>query len=195
MTTAQRPPAALPPQGGTVADEVGPAGSGDPHGRLGVLELLFGVALPVVCLWMDPGVFATSDEMAFGSDPVFPHAHAAAWVFVLLEAGALVLYAARRTWPPAAHAFFGGLFLVGTLAAFGIGVIFLPLTALAIVTAHVRGLQGMVPLAMAVVLLRRGVGALGCGDVTRGRVAPLALLLGMAVAAGLPLAVWCAGAS
>ena len=63
--------------------------------RLGGLEITFGVALPLLCLLLDPCVFTMTQQplLGLGPDPFFPHWRAAAWAFVLVECGALVAYA------------------------------------------------------------------------------------------------------
>lgn len=158
------------------------------------VEILFGIALPLVCLLADPCVFKTTANPIFGlgPDPFFPHWHAAAWGFVLVECGALVAYALWRPRRDVWHALCGGLFLVGALSAFALGVVLAPF-ALAGTALMGIGLLGLVPFITAIVFLYRGLRAFGRGRVWRGRLAPLAVLVGMCVGIGVPVGAWGTG--
>ncbi len=162
--------------------------------RLGGLEITFGIVLPIVCLLLDPCVFKTADQPIFGlgPDPTFPHWRAAAWAFVLLECGALVAYAVWQPRKQIWHALFGGLFLIGALSAFGIAVVLAPLSLIGTFVMGI-GLFGLVPFFTSAVFLYRGLRAFGRGRVWRGKLAPLAVLVGMCVGVGVPVGLWGAG--
>lgn len=112
-------------------------------------DVVFGVALPVVCLVADPGIFRSGGLMT----PMLGGYAAAAYALILPAMGVLAAWLAWRK---------GALFLAGPLlvcgaVALGIGVVLLPLSlALSLVGI---GLLGLVPLGTAVTFLRNGVRA------------------------------------
>lgn len=162
-------------------------------GRLGGLEITFGIVLPFVCLVLDPCVFHANEPFfGFGPDPTFPHWRAAAWAFVLLECGALVAYALWRPRKQIWHALFGGLFLVGALSAFALAVVLAPLALIGTLVWGI-GIFGLVPFFTSAVFLYRGLNAFGRGRVWRGKLAPLAVLVGMCVGVGVPVGLWGTG--
>ncbi len=165
----------------------------DAH-RLGPIEIAFGIVGPVLCLLVDPCVFKTAADpiLGLGPDPTFPHWRAAAWAFTLLQCGALLAYVFVKPRRAVWHALFGGLFLLGALVAFGIGVVLAPMSLIGTLFMGI-GLLGFIPFVTAIVFLRRGLHAIGRGRVWRGRLAPLAVLVGMAVGLGTPVGTWGAG--
>ena len=163
-------------------------------GRLGGLEITFGIVLPLFCLLLDPCVFKVTDRpiIGLGPDPTFPHWRAAAWAFVLVQCGALITYALWRPRKQIWHALFGGLFLIGALSAFALAVVLAPLALIGTLFMGI-GIFGLVPFFTSAVFLYRGLNAFGRGRVWRGKLAPLAVLVGMCVGLGVPVGLWGAG--
>jgi hypothetical protein len=106
------------------------------------LDVLAGVALPILCFALDPFAFKTS-RLSLGGEPAFGSWQAAAYLFVAIEIVVLVVYLVRAPEGPRANAAAAGFLWAGGLAALGAGAFLLPL---ALMTLFIGiGLLGLVP--------------------------------------------------
>lgn len=153
-----------------------------PARRRTAFDVIFGIALPAVCLLLDPGVFRRSP----GWDPMplrFQGHAIAAYTSIL--PGALLL-AAWLGWKRA-PLFFAGPLLFGGLVALAIGVVLLPISLPAAIV--LIGLLGLVPFGTALAFFRNGIRAFqaACAGRSPWVVAAVTLTMGAATGA-LPVA-------
>ena len=147
-------------------------------------DVIFGIAMPAVCLLLDPGVFRRGmlrDAMV-SQLPLQGHAIAA---YTSIVPGILLL-AAWLGWKRAPLLFAGPL-LFGGLVALSIGVALLPLSLPASIV--LIGLLGLVPFGTALAFFRNGIRAFRAASTHRSHwiVGAVALAMG-SVTAALPVA-------
>jgi len=125
-----------------------------------LVDLLFGVAAPILCLWFDPLVFRTS--MMCG--PYLNNMQI--FAYVTIPVGVVfflfnLFYPLQRS--PVYQAVLGCLMVFGSMFALAIGLILLPLSILAILAVRWEGLLCLIPFLTAFVFFRAGLRALRSG--------------------------------
>lgn len=145
-----------------------------------VFDVMLGVVLPVVCLFMDPGIFrwdglpGTSRLTHFG---LF------AYLEIALCMAALIFYLATRR----ASLFLAGMLYAGALFALAVGIIILPLTIVGLFM--LIGIFGLTPFFTGFVFLQN---ARRCWNLSSRKAFPAAILVSVSAAAMtviVPLAV------
>lgn len=116
-------------------------------------DYLFGIILPVVCVVFDPLVFKgrISKGALLGSSKPFAYILSFISIMSLL---AFILWGRKLGW---FNGFLTGLFAVGAVVSFAVGIILLPLSLLGIF--FVIGILGFTPLFAAFVYFRNAVRA------------------------------------
>ena len=107
-------------------------------------DWLFGVLLPIACFVFDPIVFSSKEFL--GNYKTF--AYVLSFVSVMAMS-AWLIWGAQLKW---LNALLAGLFIVGSIVSFGIGVIIFPISLLGLI--FLIGALGFTPLFSAVVFLR-----------------------------------------
>lgn len=149
-----------------------------------VFDVVFGLLMPLICFYLDPGIVRGARSAPFGEFSIFIYA------FSGLAIIALFIWLAFGPRLLSSNAIFGGVLLAGATISFSIGVMILPLTLIGIL--FVIGLLGLVPFVTGFVYLRNGVRAIGPGRPATFRVSRVATVVFAAVIAiGLPgVAQW-----
>lgn len=117
-----------------------------------VFDWCFGVILPVVCFVADPIVFK---GYGMGKGAVLGYLKPFAYLlsFTLVMAlSARLIWTNKLKW---SNSFFSGLFAVGAIISFGVGIVLLPFSILGL--AFVVGILGFTPLFSGFVYLRNSV--------------------------------------
>lgn len=118
-------------------------------------DWIFGVVLPVICFTFDPIVFK---GYGLGKGAILgdykPLAYLLSFVSIMAMS-AMLIWGAKLKWM---NAFLAGLFIVGSIISFGIGVILLPFSLLGLIVFV--GVLGFTPLFSSVVYIRNAVRAL-----------------------------------
>jgi len=117
-----------------------------------VFDLVFGVLMPVLCFYMDPGIIRGDFPVSFRECSVFIYALSALAII------ALVIWLSIGPRRPSVNAIFGGVLLAGAMCSFSIGILILPMTLIGILI--VIGLLGLVPFVTAFVYLRNALKAI-----------------------------------
>lgn len=135
-----------------------------------VFDLFFGVAAPILCVLMDPGVFRWGGLPGTSRLTHFQ-------VFAYLEIGiciaALSFYLLTRR----ASAFLAGILFVGSVFSFAVGIIILPLTLMGILV--LIGVLGLTPFFTSYVFLRN---ARRCWSQSVQKRVPTAIITAMSAA-------------
>jgi hypothetical protein len=111
-----------------------------------VFDVFFGAVMPVVCLFMDPGIFR------WGSLPGtsrLTHFGLFAYLEIALCIAALIFYLVRRR----ASAFLSGMLYAGMLFSVAVGITILPLTLAGLFM--LIGVLGLTPFFTGFVFLER----------------------------------------
>ena len=116
-------------------------------------DWLFGVILPVICFVFDPIVFKNNGIGATLLGNYKPFAYLLSFVSVMAMS-AWLIWGAKLKW---LNAFLAGLFAVGGIISFGIGVILFPFSLIGLII--LIGVLGFTPLLSAIVFLRNAVRA------------------------------------
>jgi len=142
-------------------------------------DVVFGIVMPVICFYLDPGIVQGPLSYYLPGASVFIYPFS----FLAILTLALWLVFGRRV--KSSSGVFGGILLSGAICSFIIGVAILPLTLIAIF--WLIGLLGFVPLLTAFVYLRNGVRAVNRGN-SLLRKTPLAasIILSALLVTGLP---------
>lgn len=153
--------------------------------RQTIFDVLFGIALPILCFIFDPIVFRGNfmAGMALFGKLQFP---AYAMAFIEISALTLWLCAGKRLGHYAVA--IGGFLYAGALISLVIGVVLFPLSLLGLLFGI--GLLGFTPFLTSIVFWRNGRRAISLhpGGVN-GRRSLVALALGLMFVAGVPLAI------
>jgi hypothetical protein len=153
-----------------------------------IFDIIFGVAMPVLCFLLDPGIIGKGllSPGSFLFRPIYPYNF---FVYALSAMAILSLaawlFAGRRLgkW----SSFFVGVFLPGAMLSFAIGCFIFPLTLMGLVA--LIGLLGLTPFFTAFVYLRNGVRAMRASRASSRRSQIIATaLLGAVVIAGISTA-------
>jgi hypothetical protein len=112
-------------------------------------DWLFGVIMPIVCFVFDPIVFTNvtylGNYKAFGYTLSF---------ISIMAMSAWLIWGAKLKW---LNAILAGLFIVGSVVAFGIGIIIFPISLIGLI--FLIGALGFTPLFTTIVFLRNSVRA------------------------------------
>lgn len=111
-------------------------------------DILFGILMPLLCFYLDPGILNGGFRTAVSEASIFIYAFSAIAIFTL----AIWLVFGYRL--RATRAIFGGVLLAGSVCSFSIGIMILPLTLLGIL--FLIGLLGFVPFLTGFVYFRNG---------------------------------------
>jgi hypothetical protein len=145
-----------------------------PSHRQTAFDIAFGIAMPLICLYFDPGIFRRPVGNAELGPYVIVAGVAIALGFVSLT-GWLVL-----RWPAALLA---GCLSGGGIFALLLGIVLLPMSVLGVF--FVIGILGFTPLATAFVFFRNAVRAYYAAHLSKPAVASL-VTLGLVVTCGGP---------
>ncbi len=116
-------------------------------------DWIFGVILPVICFVCDPGIFKGYDFGFALLGTIKPFAYLLSYVSVMMMA-AWLIWGTKLKW---LNAFLAGLFLIGGIVSFGIGLILLPFSLLGLII--LIGVLGFTPLFASVVYFRNALRA------------------------------------
>lgn len=148
-------------------------------GRRPTFDILFGIALPLVCFVADPGILR--GDMALGP-PMLRSVAAGIYVFIVPAMLLLAIWLAFRR----GAILLAGPLLAGGVVALGIGVVLLPMSLL--MSLALIGLLGLVPLGTALAFFRNGLAALRAARATAAPVLVGVVATVLAFAAlGLPV--------
>ena len=135
-----------------------------------VFDVFFGAVLPVVCLWMDPGVFRGG---GLPGTSRITHFALFAYVEIALCIAALAFYLVTRR----ASLFLAGILYAGMLFSLAVGIMILPLTIVGLFM--VIGVLGLTPFFTGFVFLRN---ARRCWYRSSGKVFPIGILVSASAA-------------
>lgn len=153
-------------------------------GRFVALILIGGIVLPLVCLIVDPVVFNPSGVGILREYALFAYALIA--FEILAVSGWLAMYQRLGGW----NAIAAGIFFVGKLFCVALGLVLLPLSIVGLLA--LIGILGFTPFLSAYAFFRvseRAVALTIAAGQKPGRFVAY-VLVGIALAQGLPLAVW-----
>jgi hypothetical protein len=154
-----------------------------------IFDVIFGIAMPVLCFLLDPGIIKGQGDLPFVA---FSLSHYSPFIYSLTALAiptlGLWLGIGKRT--RALGALISGVLLAGAMCSFFIGVAILPLSALALMA--VIGALGFTPLVTGLVYLRNAIRSNSWSRVHATRSRTLrALVLGFTIAVAAPgLANW-----
>lgn len=118
-------------------------------------DLIFGVALPIVCFIFDPFVFSGFNGV--GGDGLLESFQAFTYIVAALEIVTLLLWLVAREklgeWATAA----GGMLLAGALFCYAVGFVLLPFSVIGLI--FIIGALGFTPFLTGFVYLRNGARA------------------------------------
>lgn len=124
----------------------------EPTKKQRIFDWMFGVVLPVICFVADPILFkgyGLGKGAIMGS--VKPFAYLLSFTLVMILSANLI-WNERLKW---IKPFLSGLFVIGAIISFGIGIILLPLSLIGL--AFVIGILGFTPLFSGFVYLRNSI--------------------------------------
>jgi hypothetical protein len=148
-----------------------------------VFDVTFGVLMPIICFYLDPGIIGISISEMSWMPPVSHDSFLRLNVLVYTLSGLAIL--TLSVWLTIGHrakssgGIFGGILLAGAVTSFVIGVVILPLTIMGLL--FIIGILGFVPFITAFVYLRNGVKAIRRGSSALSRSALIAAILSSAV--------------
>jgi hypothetical protein len=147
-------------------------------------DWIFGVFLPAICFFFDPAIFKGN---AFGSALLGnykPFAYILCY-FSLFAMSAWLGIGEKSKW---VSAIFGGLFLLGGIISFIIGVILIPFSLLGLII--IVGILGFTPLLTSIVYLRNSIRAFQSAELILESKKLIGLYVGTAVLSLIiPLAI------
>ena len=145
-----------------------------------IVDLLGGVVLPVLCVVYDPIIFRGSGGGPLGGlQPL-------AYLIILFQMCVLLVWLIGYPWLGRGSAVFAGILWVGSVTAFGIGGITLPLSLLGLLAAFI-GLLGFTPFLTGIVFGRNAAQADRRARVAGGRaLASWLTFLGAMLAVAIP---------
>ena len=147
-----------------------------------VFDVTFGVLMPIICFYLDPGIISRS---SLGTIPIpLTYDSFLGWN-LLIYALSILAILSLSLWLSIGHrakasgAIFGGTLLMGATASFVIGIVILPLTLIGLL--FIIGILGFVPFVTAFVYLRNGVKAIRQGGLALSRSALIGTVVSSAV--------------
>ena len=141
-------------------------------------DWMFGVIMPVVCIFFDPAFFsARHGSPMLGAVQPFTYALSFTGILAMM---AWLIWGKRLKW---LNALFAGLFLVCGVVALAIGVFMLPYSLLGLIV--LIGALGFTPLFTGVIYLRNGVRAVGAAEPFLARKILIYTILLSALASGV----------
>ena len=142
-------------------------------------DIIFGILLPLLCFYLDPGIIRGGLPTPLGQLSIFIYS------FSGLAILALLLWFAFGHRMRSSSPIIGGVLAAGAVVSFSIGVMILPLTLIGII--FVVGLLGLVPFVTGFVYLRNAVRAFRTDSSQSAGSPRLAtLVLSALLAIGLP---------
>lgn len=142
-------------------------------------DWIFGVVMPVTCIFLDPVFFSTHNE----SQPIWgafkPFVYLLSFTAILAMM-AWLIWGSRLKW---LNALLGGLFLAGAVVAFAVGVFMLPYSLIGLII--LIGALGFTPLLTGIVYLRNGARAIGAAELFLVRKTLVYTVLLSALASGV----------
>lgn len=145
-----------------------------------VFDAFFGAVLPVVCLFMDPGIFRSG---GLPGTSLLTHFGLFAYLEIALCIAALIFYLVTRR----SSLFLAGMLYAGMLFSLAVGIMILPLTIVGVFV--LIGVLGLTPFLTAFVFLRN---ARRCWNRSSRKAVPTAILASAATVAMtviVPLAI------
>ena len=144
-----------------------------------VFDVAFGVLMPIICFYLDPGIISGDFRSSFPRMEVFVYA------FSILAICTLSLWLTIGHRAKSSGGIFGGIMLAGAVCSFVIGFMILPLTLVGIF--FIIGILGFVPFITGFVYLRNAVKAIRRGSSALSRSALVgAVLVSAVVVSALP---------
>lgn len=147
-----------------------------------VFDVIFGVFMPIICFYLDPGIIGTSTvgkiEMPVTYNS-FLGWNALVYVLSFLEILSLAVWLAIGHRTKSSGGVLGGILLMGATLSSAIGIVILPLTLWGLLV--IIGILGFVPFITAFVYLRNGVKAIRRGSSALSRSALIGAVLSSAV--------------
>ena len=143
-----------------------------------VFDIVFGILMPLVCFYLDPGIIKGAFHSTLGEWSMFIYGFSGLAILTMFT---------WLVWGHRQHrlrATFGGVLIAGAAISASIGVLILPLTLIGLLL--VIGLLGFVPFITSFVYLRNGLSAVNHSGDRSPRIA--AVLLSAVLAIGLPVA-------
>jgi hypothetical protein len=123
-----------------------------------IFDVIFGIVLPIVCLYFDPIVFRNNLDpcnttKSFSTQYAF-------FVYTLIGLGILMLtlWLMARSFIRSQAAVFAGIFFTGSVLSAILGVVLLPLSVIGIIL-YGLGLLGFIPFLTSLVYLRNSIHA------------------------------------
>jgi hypothetical protein len=141
-----------------------------------VFDLVFGIALPVICLIADPFVFRTT----FGS-PLLGNYALLAYTFIGLQVSSLCVWLLFRRLP----ALFTGILAAGATFSLCLGVVLFPFSLIGLMVAI--GILGFSPFATSFVYWRNSIRARSEARRVGGKTWVLTTVCGFLMALAVPL--------
>ena len=149
--------------------------------RKPIIEILFGILLPLLCFYFDPGIIrgAISDPLA--------HKEVLVYSLSALSMASLLLWLTLGDRNNKGTAVLGGIMLAGAICSFSIGVLILPITIIGLFL--IIGVLGFIPFFTGWVYLRNALDAIRAGKTSRTTVSRVGIaLLASLLAIGVPAA-------
>lgn len=123
-----------------------------------IIDVLFGIVAPILCLIFDPFVFRTADPVYVGTGSIFTPYRVFAYSSIGLGILTLVVWLVVGRRLRQGYGFFAGAFLFGAVFALALGVGLLPFSLLGLFL--IIGIFGFTPFLTSVVYGRHGLRAL-----------------------------------
>lgn len=142
-----------------------------------IFDIVFGILMPVLCFYFDPGIIRGQLLTPLRSVSIFVYG------FSGLAIGVLTLWLVLGDRGPSWSAGFSGVLLAGAVLSFSIGIVILPMTLIGILI--VIGLLGFVPFVTGFVYLRNSLRAIKCARTPAGRPRVAVIALSAILATGL----------
>ncbi|MEK6300810.1 MAG: hypothetical protein AABO41_08825 [Acidobacteriota bacterium] len=147
-----------------------------------VFDVMFGILMPLVCFYFDPGIIRDGAVRLFS--PTLLHA-VLVYSLSAIAILTLIVWLSFANCIKAAGAIISGIFVSGAVCSFTIGIIILPLTAVGLL--FIIGILGLVPFVTGFVYLRNALRAIRSATPILGRpILASAVSVGLLIAAGLP---------
>jgi hypothetical protein len=147
-----------------------------------MFDVVFGILMPVVCFYFDPGIISGGTVRSFS--PMLPHA-VLVYSLSAIAISTLVVWLCFARRIKATGAIIAGVFVSGAVYSFTIGIIILPLTIVGLL--FIIGILGLVPFVTGFVYLRNAIRAIRSANAFLGRPSlATAVSVGLLIAAGLP---------
>lgn len=150
-----------------------------------VFDVVFGILMPLVCFYFDPGIIRGTGSTMLGEFSIVIYGFSGAAILML---SIWIVFGDRLG---SSTPIFGGVFLAGATVSFAIAVMILPLTLIGLV--FLIGVLGFVPFITGFVYLRNGLRAIGHARQATSSTRVATVVISAVIALALPgLAQWTA---